>query len=156
MKRNHIVVGAALAVSALFPASALADEGSVVGGGVVGAGFAANSLAINTSGDGASVTGSVQFVDLSTLQTINGTVVCINVEGNRASVIYRDTPDNGGKGGVIRLEDGGFGLDSQRNGRLSNQQINQQIAAGCPLPVPFPTLNMMLGDIQITPAAPPI
>jgi hypothetical protein len=103
--------------------------------------------------DGSNAAGTISFHDTVRDTTIAGDVVCLNVDGNRATIVYEDTtpPSNpaGTVGGIIRAYDGAIG-DSQKNGRLARRLVEQYRANRSPHPGTN-TLNPILtGDIAIT------
>jgi hypothetical protein len=113
-----------------------------------------NSFAFDATSapDGSGATGVITFTTPSS--TIAGGVVCLNVVGDRATIVYEDTdpPVNpaGTVGGIIRVEDGT--PYRQTNGRLTRKKLNAYAAGGCPSPV-GPALNPLIsGDIAVVDA----
>ena len=87
--------------------------------------------------------GMVSFKALADQPAFRGPVICLRVEGNKATILFalektKDAPprfENGG--GLVFIEDngnpvGGVPVDRQRNFRLTESQFEDQKAQGCP------------------------
>lgn len=160
--RRLIVVGAVL-LFAGAPASSYAD--SVLGAGeIASAGGQPNNLFLFgavSDATGADPGGVAFFGEPTSRQAFGGTVRCLRVEGNRASMVISlqvgisAPPRFVGGGSVIFVEDNGLALpsetpvDRQQNRRLTAAQLAAQLQAGCPAPV-TPAARILSGDIAVT------
>jgi hypothetical protein len=164
MKRH--ASAAALAVSALvaFPtlaSSAPDPKEQVVGNGLLAATATANENrfhinAMDSAKHGAK--GNIRFTEVQAGREniIVGDVVCLTVEGNLATIIYRDakqSPDRSTEGGRITVQDNGKSQqdppDTLRNSRLTGAAVDQAVADGCPVPDP-PVRPLAQGDIRVS------
>jgi hypothetical protein len=157
-----------LAVACLgaLPAVAHAHGGgsspydSVVGLGKNG-GAPVNSFGVSARGDanGANALGGAFFLDTvnSPARAFWGPVVCMNVQGNRATVVFRQTyklnADVRYDGDIMYLEDNGLAgrsgpVDKMINTRLTLAETNAYAANGCPPPL-APSTKITVGDIAI-------
>jgi hypothetical protein len=164
---NRIVATVfAVACSGALPAVAHAHGGgsssydSVVGLGKNG-GAPVNSFGVSAKGDanGANAVGGAFILDSfnSPARAFWGPVVCMKVEGNTASVVFRQTyklnADVRYDGDIMYLEDNGKAgrsgpVDKMINTRLTLAQTDAYAANGCPPPI-APSTKITLGDIAI-------
>ena len=164
MKRH--ASAAALAVTALvafptFASSAPDKKEQVIGNGFLAATATANENrvhinALDTVKQGPS--GNIRFTEVQAGKenVIVGDVVCLTVEGNLATIIYRDakqSPDRATDGGRITVQDNGKERkdppDTLRNSRLVGSAVDQAVADDCPVPDP-PVRPLAEGDIRVS------
>lgn len=151
MKRRLSLMLLALIALAAVPALAGAthsngknngpDRDMVSGGGTLPAppGVPPNNFSHNAKGDMFDAEGRIHFHERGGEFKINGEVLCVRAEGNQATILYEDTagtrPARNTAGGIIFVEDNGTQVpDRENNLRMSRQQLDQQLAAGCPHP----------------------
>jgi hypothetical protein len=144
---TELEVGNLLPVPPPPPAvDSVRGDGSIAGGNTF-------TFDATSEPDGSGAGGTIAFVSSS--NTIAGRVVCLNVEGTRATMVYEDTdpPASGGTaGGIIRVEDGA--TDRQKNGRLTRSQIRSYANRGCPTAVGYALTPIVTGSITVSDAAP--
>jgi hypothetical protein len=120
-------------------------------------GVAPNAFSYNawSGAMGQNPNGLIYFRELSSKnRQVVGRVLCLRVDGDRASMLYEFAPGTTGQpahhaGGRVfvdgtKLSDIGQGAssDAQRNGRLTAAQLAAEVAAGCPDPnTPAAPLN---------------
>jgi hypothetical protein len=104
------------------------------------------------SGDGTDATGTIDFTDSNKGHRISGDVVCLNVVGTSAVIVYEDnantTPARSTPGGIIQVSDGS--PDQQRNGRLSARKLRAYETGGCPAPATSGLKAITSGTIEVT------
>jgi hypothetical protein len=157
-----VALGAVVACALIAPAAAQAHGGHHSGGGffnkfdfVLGAGTlnAPPGVPVNaftyaawSTADNSHAGGFIQYKEQSgQKRRIVGQVICLKVDGDRASMIYKDVAGTSGQnpafvGGRIfvdgrtlsELKHGGSTDDAQRNGRLTQAEIDGFEAGGCP------------------------
>ena len=174
MQNRLILLAAVLAAATFAPAvaTASADDGSanqdyVVGGGQNNpANGPTNHFAISAHSDanGDNPFGQGLFVDTASgppIHAFMGDVVCVRVDGNRASVLLAidhslNQPaalDDGGD--LMFFEDNGDPVNGQSpdlmiNQRLNATQLQAQEAAGCPAPKAIsPDRTLSAGNIVV-------
>jgi choice-of-anchor C domain-containing protein len=131
-----------------------ADGDSVTGSGTIGSGQTQNSFVFDafSDSDGDNPGGTIQFTQVSNpARQTNGDVVCLDVDGNRAVIIYEESspPNPQAPGGIIHVGDT---PDQQKNGRLTRRQLDAYEANGCTANTGL-TLNTIVGgDITVVDA----
>jgi hypothetical protein len=136
------------------------DRDMVNGGGQLPAppGIPTNNFSHNAKGDLFDADGRIHFHERGGEFKINGDVLCVRAEGNRASILYEDAagtrPARTTAGGVIYVEDngqplGGQPVDRENNNRLTRQQLDQQLGNGCPDPSNAVTYPLRNGNLTV-------
>jgi hypothetical protein len=135
-------------VAALDDKGELPPLDAVNGTGEIGGGneFVFNAI---SEPDGENPRGTIEFTAGS--ERIAGDVVCLDVNGSSATIIYEDTDPpaktGGTVGGIVRVQSGT--PDAQRNGRLALRKLRQYKTEGCD-GVTGAALNPIIsGDISV-------
>lgn len=174
MHRRIILFAAVLVAATFVPvvATASADDGSpnqdyVVGGGQNNpANGVINHFAIAAHSDpnGDNPFGQGLFVDTASgppIHAFMGDVVCLRVDGNRASVLLavdhglNQPPALDDGGDLMFFEDNGGPVNGQSPDRMINQRLNAaqlqaQETAGCPAPKAIsPDRTLSAGNIVV-------
>jgi hypothetical protein len=169
------LLGAVLAVVTATAAAVPENEGnnkdSVQGAGQIltapGDGSVPNNRINVTAKSGPSgedPQGKVSFKALADKPAFSGDVVCLRVEGNRATILFsldktKEGPERFDDGGaLVFIEDNGNPSDGgspdrQRNFRLTQEQFAVQQAAGCPAPI-SPMRELESGNLTVRDATP--
>jgi hypothetical protein len=121
------------------------------------------NLTAQSGPSGESPRGKVSFKALADKPAFRGPVVCLHVEGNRATILFALEKTKEGPprfedgGGIVFIQDngnpvGGAPVDLQKNRRLTQQQFANQKAQGCDVfeqPVrPIVHGNLIVRDAQ--------
>lgn len=177
MNRRVIVALAALAASAAVPAAATAGGTAPRHDFVAGAGQnnpangKINHFAINAISDpsGQNPRGDGLFADTLNappLRLFAGPVVCLRVDGSKASVVFRIThalnqsPRWDGGGDVMFIQDrgdphGDWSPDRMINHRLTASGVEAYETSGCPEPMSLPRdRHLLSGNIVVHDAKP--
>jgi hypothetical protein len=164
-----VLAGAALgivATASAVPSNDANNKDSVQGAGQVltapGDGSVPNNrleVTAKSGPAGEDPQGKVSFKALADKPAFSGDVVCLRVEGNRATILFsldktKEGPERFEDGGaLVFIEDngnpsGGVSPDRQRNFRLTPVQFEAQKLAGCPAPI-SPTRNLESGNLTV-------
>jgi hypothetical protein len=161
------VAASALVISAPVALAAPNNKDRVIGSGFIGSVEAPNQFNINAQSgpNGEDPKGTAHYHQPQADNPMFlGKVVCLRVQGNRASLIIEDQVErnqgrfSGGGGAVIFVEDngkspGGPPVDRQQNRRIAPEDFDAVVAQGCPEPMEPRTL-LLQGDIQVDDATP--
>jgi len=160
-----VLTGCAMVVAMALPALAGASHSAggpekdfVVGGGEIGDPGLENHFAYNAQSgpNGEDADGRAHYVDPGD-RKFQGDVKCLRVEGNQASFVIEFTQGTKGQGAfegaLIYAEDngnpqGGVSPDRQQNSRLTQAQLDAELADGCPEPI-VPRRQLNSGNIVV-------
>jgi hypothetical protein len=166
-----VVLAIVAATAAAVPSNEADNKDSVHGAGQIltapGDGSVPNNRINVTAQSGPSgedPQGKVSFKALADKPAFSGDVVCLRVEGNRATILFsldktKEGPERFDDGGaLVFIEDngnpsGGSSPDRQRNFRLTQAEFTVQKAAGCPAPI-TPVRELESGNLIVRDAQP--
>jgi hypothetical protein len=166
-----VVLTGVAATAGAVPSNESGNKDSVHGAGQIltapGDGSVPNNRINVTAKSGPSgedPDGKVSFKALADKPAFSGDVVCLRVEGNRATILFsldktkQGPPRFEDGGAIVFIEDngnpsGGESPDRQRNFRLTEEQFAIQRAAGCPEPI-TPMRELESGNLIVRDAQP--